>query len=493
MEQKSFDGADVLAVFTKSWTNISRRACTQAELDAAAGSGAVAQSGSLLDNASFESGFGSIWDLGGDTDAGRPDDHPLSGDRNAKIEDDPSSSSGTISISQDVPVDPLVDENFVFSAWVRAQDTSATVTGNIQLRFINTGGANVIHTASFSVGDEWEFIQVSGLSMHKNSDFIQVRVVSSGSNTSAVEIDAVSLGRSLTYNGGFEEGFNSGPGPGWDWGGNTTATRTNNGSENGGDLFATIHGNGNVASLYRDVAIDPEVDNSYVLTAWVRAHDTGTTVTGNMQLKFMNTGGSPVVHQTEFTVGDEWTLIRVTGFSTNHNRDSMQIKLVSYNTNTSELDIDDVSLEQSYSMNGGFEESLSTDWSVLSGAAYRRTGTPIGGTYFARLDAVSGVSGKLTQDVSIGLADGDSFVISAWVRAHVSGSTADGNIQLRLIDDDGTDYVEVADVSVEDEWTFIQVVASAASADFDSMNIKIVTGASSSSALNIDGLTLTPG
>jgi len=259
-----------------------------------------------LQNASFETSSGawrpfnvaSAVSFGQYTDEGRA--HEGSG----FLEMNTALPSG--SIAQDVTVNARKGENYAFSVWLRAAPGLYSVSGTVALWGI--GGNSESTGTDFTVGPNWTL--VSAPLYVKEAGHNQLRAEIYLSTTYAsLDVDGAVLVNAGLDNASFEA--NAVGWRPWNYAASVNLAEYNNPARShDGHGFLEMNTSAPGGSVAEDVWVNTVAEQSYSFSVWLRAAPGTNSVSGTLALWGLL--GTEEEHgSTNFTVGENWTLVTV--------------------------------------------------------------------------------------------------------------------------------------------------------------------------------------
>jgi hypothetical protein len=342
-------------------------------------------------------------------------------------------------IYQDVALSTSAGQLVCASAWLRTQLPSTGASGTFSLYLRGTSAVNAGATTYGGLGNlgNWTQAQTCVEATGSHSSLRVQLYPIPGSPTT--EIDDVNVGVSLAANGGFEDGGGPwAPFPG------TTSNYVVYANAPGappaysGTHFAATNTSSAGGGIYEDIALNTTADQTVCGSARVRTEYPNTGASGGFALWLTGTSkhdGSSVRYSSQ-PEGSTWSLVQTcveaTGSHTN-------LRVQFYPAvGSPTVEIDDVNVEESLAVNGGFEDG-GGPWQIFPDTksnyvVYANApGAPsaYAGTHFAAINAASS-GGGVIQDIPLSTSAGQTICGSAELRTEFPGMGAAGTFALWL-------------------------------------------------------------
>ncbi len=381
---------------------------------------------------------------------------------------------------QVVAVAPQPGECYTFSAWVRSAG-GAPFSG--ALTILGRGGTEETCATAFVVGSEWTMVSVPLDVVSADHTHMEVRVVMSTTGEN-LDMDGAQLLKAGLMNASLEHSKSGWEESGWsvncmnysdsDYAPEGAGYLEMNTSESGG-------------SVYQDVSVAPQQEESYTFSAWLRS-SSDTPFSGALALWGM--GGTAEGSSTEFTVGPQWTLVSVSLDVITTGHTSMRAYI--YMTTTGgNLDMDGAQLVNAGLMNASFEHSsggwYSWGWGCQETNYSDSDFAHEGAGY---LEITPWVSGDLVgQDVDVTLEAGESYTFSTWLR---SGDDTPFSGILIVTEPSGTEEIGATAFTVGSQWTLVSAPLDVVNSGLTGLMVWVMMGTTGED-LEMDGATMASG
>jgi hypothetical protein len=332
-------------------------------------------------------------------------------------------------VYQDVPVHAFAGTSYTGTAWLSAQD--GTATGSLCLWGL--GATNTSNCRSYSVtpGSYTKIQVVYNAPVNVSTVRFQLYPTANGGTT---DMDTASLEQNLLQSGSFE---NSAAG----WTRFVPAGATVNmalyntttgapAAAQDGHGYLAFNTNTGGGGVYQDVPVAGTAGTSYTGTAWLSAQS--GTATGTLCLWGLGATGTSNCRPYSVTAGS-YTEVQV-AYDAPSNVSTVRFQL--YPTaNGGTTDMDTASLEPNLLQSGSFESS-DTGWNVmpvgdvdmlLRNTAQGAPGPAQDGDGYLQVNAIA-TGGSAYQDIPVAASAGTSYTGTAWLSAQ--SGTATGTLCL---------------------------------------------------------------
>ncbi len=341
-------------------------------------------------------------------------------------------------IYQDVALDTSAGQLVCASAWLRTQLPATGAAGTFSLYLRGTSAVNAGATTYSGLGNlsGWTQAQTCVEATGSHSSLRIQLYPTPGSPTT--EVDDVNVNVSLAANGGFEDGGGPWrPYPGTKSNYVVYANAPGAPPAYAGTHFAATNSSSSGGGLIEDVPLKTSAGQTVCGSARVRTEYPSTGASGSFALWLTGTSthdGSSVRYSG--LPGGTWSLVQTCTEATGSHT---TLRVQFYPTvGSPTVDIDDVNVDESLAVNGGFENG-GGPWRAYPGTksnyvVYANApGAPsaYAGTHFAATNTASG-GGGLIQDIPLTTSPGQTICGSAEVRTEYPGTGAAGSFALWL-------------------------------------------------------------
>ncbi|QWT25028.1 carbohydrate binding domain-containing protein [Subtercola sp. PAMC28395] len=211
------------------------------------------------------------------------------------------------SLAQQINVSVAVGERYSFSMWLKSSDPNTPISGSLALWGL--GSHYSAAQTPYTVGSSWQKVTVSYDITDASVTQLKPEIYLSTTNTT-LYLDNGILSRNIAPSGGFENNSASGWGPG----NGTVNFVVYNSAQTGvaskfGSYFAATNTQAPGSSLALTVARQTTVGDDFTGEVWLRSADPAKTFSGTLAL--WGLGGATEGASVPFTVGADWTLVRV--------------------------------------------------------------------------------------------------------------------------------------------------------------------------------------
>jgi hypothetical protein len=341
-------------------------------------------------------------------------------------------------IYQDVALHTSAGQLVCASAWLRTQLPSTGASGTFALYLRGTSAVNAGATRYGGLGNLGNWTQAQTC-VEATASHTSLRVQlypTPGSPTT--EIDDVNVQESLAVNGGFENGAAPWrPYPGTKSSYVVYANAPGAPPAYAGTHFAATNAASTGGGIYEDVALNTTAGETVCGSARVRTEYPGTGASGGFALWLTGSSahdGASVRYSA--LPGGTWSLVQTCTEATGSHT-TLRVQFYPA-VGSSTVEIDDVNVQESLAVNGGFENGAApwriypatrSSYSVYADAP----GAPpaYAGTHFAATNTSSG-GGGIIQDIPLNTVAGQTVCGSAVVRTEYPGTGAAGTLALWL-------------------------------------------------------------
>ncbi|GGF14116.1 carbohydrate binding domain-containing protein [Subtercola lobariae] len=235
------------------------------------------------------------------------------------------------SLAQQIPVTLKQGDRYSFSMWLRSSDPNQQVTGMLALWGLSPSGSTNSVTP-FTVGQAWQKITVTYDASDLSVTQLKPEIYENTVNTT-LWLDNGILSKNLTTAGGFENNSSTN----WTAGNGSINFAVYSQSQTGivpkfGSYFAATNTQTANSSLAQSISRTPLVGEDFTAEVWVRSADPTKTFTGILAL--WGLGGTTENASVPFTVGADWTLVRVDLPITNADHDTLKLEIYEMSTNS---------------------------------------------------------------------------------------------------------------------------------------------------------------
>jgi hypothetical protein len=210
-------------------------------------------------------------------------------------------------IQQDVPFRVVAGRTYTASVWLRTSG-SQPFEGALVLR--GTGGKTDSARTDFSVGSEWQRVQVSYTATRSGLKGLRFEI-RMNTLSQYLHVDDVHLLPNLASDASFESGGLGG----WNEGAGTATTAVITGGNphaevpDGTRMFTSLRTSDGVVSYQLNSSRTLEVGDTYTATIYLRATNPDVPIAGSIRLWAL--GGDGEHTSTSFSVGSAWTTVQV--------------------------------------------------------------------------------------------------------------------------------------------------------------------------------------
>lgn len=327
------------------------------------------------------------------------------------------------SFTQDVVRQTNIGEQAVAEIWLRSAD-STPFTGSVVLWGL--GGTQEKAQTDFTVTGSWQKVRVE-LPVRRSSHSVIRMDVYMGSTNATLWADNSSLGfekapipKNMLVEPSFEGSFD-----GWAQANGPVNQQVYKDPSiaQDGSWFAATNTSVGGRSLSQDVVVQPNRDDRYTASLWVRALDAGKWTTGTLALWGL---GGPVnyVARTDFRATGTWQEVKVTFSAGSAPISTLRVELYMADVGTTYL-LDNSALSVNRLQAGSFENGLFTNWGTGNGsinqAVYAGNSSAAAkeGAYFAATNTQQPGS-SLAQVVEIVPKVGETYTAEVWLRSSTS-------------------------------------------------------------------------
>jgi hypothetical protein len=342
-------------------------------------------------------------------------------------------------IYQDVALNTSAGQVVCASAWLRTQLSATGASGKFTLWLTGKTASNGGATAYGGLGNLGNWTQAQTC-VEANSAHSGLRIQfypTPGSPTT--EVDDVNVQQSLATNGSFE--FGTGP---WRIYPGSKSNYVIYGNAPGappayaGSHFAATNTSSSGGGIIEDIPLNTSAGETVCGSARVRTEYPNTGASGGFALWLTGNAASDgsSARYSGLPDGGNWSLVQTcTEATASHTNLRVQFYPA---VGSPTVEIDDVNVEQSLAVNGGFEHG-GAPWKIYPGSKSNfvvygnAPGAPpaYAGTHFAAINT-STAGGGIIQDIPLKTSPGQTVCGSAVVRTEFGATGASGRFTLWL-------------------------------------------------------------
>jgi uncharacterized protein YbdZ (MbtH family) len=379
----------------------------------------------------FLNGNGGVENACSDLNASRSEQGNVFEEFNANV--------SSASIGQNIAIAPQVGQSYTFSIWVRAPEGEPT--GQINVFGLNASeGIGDQGTTKFTANGKWQLVSVPLTVTQPGETSIRVQVYETAAGKN-IDLDGGELLLNQLTNASFaKQPEFCGTPPGWFLNGNggveNACADLNASRSEQGNVFEEFNANVSSASIGQNIAIAPQVGQSYTFSVWVRAPEGEPT--GQVNVFGLNSGEAVRDEATtKFAANGKWQLVSVPLTVTQPNEASIRVQV--YETTAGKnIDLDGGELLLNQLTNASFAKQpefcgtppgwfLNGNGGVENACADLNASRSEQGNVFEEFNAnVS--SASIGQNIAIAPQVGQSYTFSVWVRAPEGEPTGQVNV-----------------------------------------------------------------